>query len=646
MGVDSVLQRAALTTGLLSLFTAPSYAETNAWPQTPWRPHLIYAAEGEETRCADFKQRVISDFYRDHPDRDSADALNLFNDIPGVGLGTYLELQDTEAPQEPSSVRNANYADRLAGVYIADFTGNGAEELVVSRRSGGDNIRDYQYYTSLAAWTRSDLNEFGDRLRAVSRDEHNLRATGEIWRDEFAPRYFSGQFKPAGGGTDPAPSQRARMALRNAYPLNAFTILTHRGQAFADVATPRFFHTERVLVSFAPDMTPKGVCVVAAQPSMQAHIANWLGAGAFKEVLTATDHVTGSRGCHGGTSKPHYYMSIRRDSFLEQTLLRPWTYFADIPESDPQHRLKQALFAAEENDAAFNHYQYYWSLQGAFNRRAYAVLDEQSERAASELIDYYVSQFPIAIEDASRLAVGVIEKLRGDSSARGDYYFSWRNAPEALERIYHGDADAADFIALARAGNEDDTGALDDALRLAANAGASNGILTALLADGAAVDSGNESALMGAVDLDRTRRFLLARDADPNRPNFFGKTPIMMAAHMNALLAVRDLLAAGAAANETTFADLADGERRNGRDPRDGRACEYKIHFKERTALMYAAENASLDVIEVLLDAGADARAEDSGGRGVFDYLSRNLVLNSEETEAAKALLIAAGATK
>lgn len=118
-------------------------------------------------------------------------------------------------------------------------------------------------------------------------------------------------------------------------------------------------------------------------------------------------------------------------------------------------------------------------------------------------------------------------------------------------------------------------------------------------------------ALFSILDDSVRRRAYLSDATDKEAPNFFGKTVLMYAAHLNRLDAVADLLAAGANANAVTSAAAAG-------------SCDAGPKHAGRTPLMYAAENASFEVMDALVAAGALADAKDSEGVSVDDYLARN----------------------
>jgi hypothetical protein len=121
-------------------------------------------------------------------------------------------------------------------------------------------------------------------------------------------------------------------------------------------------------------------------------------------------------------------------------------------------------------------------------------------------------------------------------------------------------------------------------------------------------------------------------EVDPNTPNHFGKTPLMVAAQQNQVKSATLLLDHGASLERTTF---KKGEAMG--DP--------ELAHDARTALMYAGARGSLEMIRLLVNRGADKYAADTKGRRALHYLlgqgpvAANPTLTPAElAEAAKLL--------
>ena len=125
------------------------------------------------------------------------------------------------------------------------------------------------------------------------------------------------------------------------------------------------------------------------------------------------------------------------------------------------------------------------------------------------------------------------------------------------------------------------------------------------------------NVLADAVELPEVLDKLLKAGANPNQANGFGKTPLMVAAHLDRPDSVRALLSAHANVNAVTHAISV--------------SCSNGFERVGRSALTYAAENASPVVIKLLLDAGADPNIRDSKGNGLDFYLAKNPRISEEE---------------
>jgi uncharacterized protein YecT (DUF1311 family) len=160
-------------------------------------------------------------------------------------------------------------------------------------------------------------------------------------------------------------------------------------------------------------------------------------------------------------------------------------------------------------------------------------------------------------------------------------------------------------------------------LRSALLVGTTANEVDAMIEDGAIVSgrttwgtTSPEPALFYALEHPDEVSWLLDRGVDINEGNAFGKTALMYAAHYDLDSTVTLLLASGADVTRRTDA-------RNAGDT--------NLWFDGRTALMYAAENASARIIAELIRAGSDTCAIDTGQRDVQNYLSRNRRLSDGE---------------
>jgi len=121
----------------------------------------------------------------------------------------------------------------------------------------------------------------------------------------------------------------------------------------------------------------------------------------------------------------------------------------------------------------------------------------------------------------------------------------------------------------------------------------------------------------------------MALGIDPEQPNWFGKTLLMVAAHLNRVDAVRILLKSGASVKAVT----RDSEKRD--------YCSGKLIRLNRSALTYAAENASPEIIVLLVDAGSDTSIKDTKGNPLEWYLAKNPRISRAEQNMTISELVA-----
>jgi len=142
---------------------------------------------------------------------------------------------------------------------------------------------------------------------------------------------------------------------------------------------------------------------------------------------------------------------------------------------------------------------------------------------------------------------------------------------------------------------------------------------------GSIESSVGEPWLVYAIEHPDLMKLLIKRGAPINQANGFGKTPLMYAAQANLADSVAFLLAHRA--NVAAHTAVPN-------DPWD-----YAILHDHRTALMYAAENASPNLINALLDAGASPNDRDTQGLAPIDYFQRNPIHNGPDGPRVSAAL-------
>ncbi|GHB70554.1 hypothetical protein GCM10008107_20000 [Psychrosphaera saromensis] len=110
--------------------------------------------------------------------------------------------------------------------------------------------------------------------------------------------------------------------------------------------------------------------------------------------------------------------------------------------------------------------------------------------------------------------------------------------------------------------------------------------------------------------------------------NWFGKTELMWAAHFNDYDAIQRLLKKDDKTNPN-FPHQALFSVTSSND-------EYaSVQYLNRSALTYAAENATLPVIQALIKAGSDINIKDSKGNDLDYYLAKNTLVNKSIKEIA-----------
>ena len=125
-------------------------------------------------------------------------------------------------------------------------------------------------------------------------------------------------------------------------------------------------------------------------------------------------------------------------------------------------------------------------------------------------------------------------------------------------------------------------------------------------------------ALSLMVDIPQSYKMLPSTINQNSIESFYKKDILMFAAHMNNFDTVKYLLDSGWSVDKVTSYEQA---------PR----CGSTLKRLNRSALTYAAENASIEVMRLLVDAGADTKIKDSHGNNLDYYFNLNPRFTAEE---------------
>jgi uncharacterized protein len=238
------------------------------------------------------------------------------------------------------------------------------------------------------------------------------------------------------------------------------------------------------------------------------------------------------------------------------------------------------------------------ALTGPEAARQYRAYAAARGAAIEAVTPFYIREFGRTAADAKRLASIYLDRLvaGGFRLDPDDEAATALLAPEYAERHQ--------LQQLALAGET-------DALRAAL------GPEPKAVAKGVQ-DELDETLPTDALEHPRTLRMLLDQGLDPNQPGASGRTPLMVAARLDLVEAAGILLSRGAIADLTAGEAVAQTDR--GGNPACNDSGALSGDAPGRTALSYAAERASPELVRLLLAHGAAADKPDSAGRRPADY--------------------------
>jgi uncharacterized protein YecT (DUF1311 family) len=251
------------------------------------------------------------------------------------------------------------------------------------------------------------------------------------------------------------------------------------------------------------------------------------------------------------------------------------------------------------------------ALTGPEKTRQYGVYIAARAAAVDALAPFYRDEFGRTPAEAKRLAALYLDRKIADG-------FELDPDDDAAAALLS--PDYAGKHAAQQAALDGDTAALREAL----------GPEPRAVAKGIKGDL-DEPLVSDALEHCETLRAVLELGLDPNEVGASGRTPLMMAARLDRVEAAGILLEHGA---------TPDGQAKDAVAQTDGTGDPLCMTGDKaagdtpgRTALSYAAELGSPEMVRLLLDHGADATRSDSVGRRASDYVKNR---TGDPAQAAK----------
>ena len=282
-------------------------------------------------------------------------------------------------------------------------------------------------------------------------------------------------------------------------------------------------------------------------------------------------------------------------------------------------------------------YLKFWSYFGLWNMKKYHQIQKQKKLAIKEIAQYYQRQFDLNHKKSTKIAeIAIDYYLAKYLPIEKNIWSKYYNDP-LFTAILEKKKDLSLLIEKYKENNtkRDDKVALITFLNAAIIQNYDLKEISNII-ENIRIDNLNNKGNFGyisaplfiAINNLKILEFLL-KDwfFNPNQRNSFGKTPIFRAVQENNLKAAEILLKYGAHIDLNTYIFASK------------KASYIALSTYQRTALIYAAWQGDLKMIEFLIKNGANIKQKDSKGKYAIDYLEKNRKMPLSDKIKARELL-------
>ncbi|WP_221768511.1 lysozyme inhibitor LprI family protein, partial [Vibrio penaeicida] len=290
---------------------------------------------------------------------------------------------------------------------------------------------------------------------------------------------------------------------------------------------------------------------------------------------------------HCGTSNPEVIPKWSGRFYSSMAVIRPWAI-------EPKWKFTMGNWEQQWAELQQKHFED-WKFQDIWSYREQKSNENLMFDAITELKNHYVSNYSYLEKEAYNHASKVIQAMPSRYYSLGSYYHYEKDF-SVFEKILDGTYNNWKNI------NQD--------LKFKRSS-------IPLVALSLIVDTPQAyNRLPSAVDKNLIK-------------SFYQKDLLMFAAHMNNFDSVKYFLEAGWPIDQVT-----------NYEPMSCQPDLARLKRLNRSALTYATENASIEVIKLLVDAGADTKIKDSQGNNLDYYLKLNPRFSAEEKESGFDMLL------